>query len=139
MGCKDDRKSLPILADFLDEKFNLPATAEMFRAPDLQKVPGEVDPAGELHYCRLERDVFLWLLLTSYNPPRKWDPKPGVVVGLYAHPEGLRERWAKIAGLLPLKESDQPDPEHPWRKVPEPEPRFEQALEELSAFTSRPR
>jgi hypothetical protein len=65
LGCKDDRASLPILADWLEEKLGL---AALLRSPNVAPVAAEPRDSAEFAYYPLAEDAFLWLV-QCYDDP----------------------------------------------------------------------
>jgi hypothetical protein len=135
MGCKQDAQTLPILADFLEENLHLGALATLLRAPDYAVLKNQITSPSGFTYRRLARDVFVWVVDARYPEKRNWKGTPCLVLGLYAHPEGTRARWAKVTGMIPLEDSETPHPEHSWLKLPKKDSRIEEARTELQAFT----
>jgi hypothetical protein len=127
LGCCEDRSSLPILLDWLEERLGLGAMAWLFRQPGLAEVP-----EGWAGHCRagdltpLAVDVLLWVTWFSLPlAPGAADPTPGLALTLYAHPEGRPESWARFTHLLVLG--------------PGMDRRAETARAELQAFSERQR
>src|SRR5262249_19052862 len=67
---KDSRTELPILADFLEEKFGLAETAALFRLPDLKEIPDRLAGTQDFSYFPLTDDVFVWLTRGRFYPDR---------------------------------------------------------------------
>jgi hypothetical protein len=124
-GCCEDRSSLPVLLDWLEERLGLAATAWLFRQPGLAEVP-----EGWAGHCTggdltpLAADAFLWLSWYSLPlAPGPAAPTPGLALTLYAHPKGRPKAWAKFTHLLVLG--------------PGMDRRAEAARAELQAFSER--
>jgi hypothetical protein len=138
LGCRERRENLPILADWLEERLGLAATAALLRSPDLEPLPGALSECLELDYFPLGPDVFLWLaqghlVRDSYG----FDRQACVVVGLYAHPEERPGDWAKVVSMVALEEESQRDPQRPWARLVKKHPLVEEARKELAAFGGR--
>jgi hypothetical protein len=131
---KDAPAELPVLADFLEEKFGLTATAALFRLRDLKPLPKSWHADGEFRYYPLADDVFLYLTEARYHPdPKVYGGPPCTFVGLYAHPEGAPARWAKVTGMLGGKDESKAKWPNTWRAVRKPDSRVEAARAELDA------
>jgi hypothetical protein len=127
VASKTDRPTLPVVADWLEEKLGLTATAFLLRQPGLPEVPEEWDvlPSG-LDWAPLAPDAFAWLVGLQFAlAPTQFDRTPGVVVGLYAHPHDRPDVWAKVAQVLVLG--------------PGMDARAEEAGKELPAFAQQQR
>jgi hypothetical protein len=121
-GCQTDSSSLPVLADWLDERLGLPHTAGLLRLPALQQVPqGVTAGCRQFSYFPLAPDAFVWL--ADVRPLLEGDDTPGVILGLYAHPQGRPGAWARLARLLAFQG--------------ETDPRVEAARAELNALAER--
>lgn len=131
--CKD-LTNPGVLADFMEQMTGLAATATLLRAPDLRPLPQNIDWTPEFEYYPLERDVFFWTSRAKYAV-KLWTWRPCFVIGLYAHPDGLK--WGKISRMIPRKESKKTDPKDSWKKLLLRHPRLEKAEAELLAFTGR--
>jgi hypothetical protein len=136
-GCQD-AAAWPVLADYLEEKLGLSATATLLRSPDLVAAPGEFVDASAFDYYPLGADVFLWLADGRYSAGRsRRVARPGTLVGLYAHPPGQEEHWVKVTRVLPREETSDRSPGMPWVKLRRPEPRLDRLKEELARFARR--
>ena len=139
LGCKEPWENLPILADWLEERLNLSAMACLLRSPDLQPLAKELCSCEEFDYFALGSDVFIWLARGHFLMDQVgFDRRPCMVVGLYAHPQGKPDNWAKIVGMVALEEETEADPQRPGDRLVKKHPRIEEARGELDTF-ARPR
>jgi hypothetical protein len=137
-GCKGQLGNLPVLADWLEERLDLPATAALLRAPNLQPLSRELSSCEGFEFFPLGPDAFLWLAQGHYRADKVgFDHRPCVVVGLYAHPEGRPADWTRISSMVPLKVGKKRDPDRPWLQVVKEDPRVEAARTELAACAGR--
>src|SRR4051794_23725518 len=87
-GCREDAESLPVLADWLEERLGLAATGTLLRQPGLGTHPLEqlTSPSGCDTFA-LGPDVTLWIIEASFGfALHPYDEKSMALVGLYAHP-----------------------------------------------------
>jgi hypothetical protein len=131
-GVSGSRDGLPVLGDFLEEKFGLSATAALFRQRDLKAVPDRPDTRS-FAFFPLTEDVFLWLAQARVaTRGKKPESRPCTIVGLYAHPREDRSRWARLAAMLPGKDDPEAAKRTPTRPQALPDPRVEAAQKELA-------
>jgi hypothetical protein len=80
--------TLPVLADWLEERLGLAATAGLLRLPDPHDPPEDGDVrCHEFDYFPLGPDAFGWLVRAQLRlDPQTLDETPRLVLGLYAHP-----------------------------------------------------
>lgn len=134
-GCKEQWSNVPILADWLEERLGLSATASLLRSPDLQPLAAELHYSDDFHYFPLAADVFVWLAGGHYWTDQiGFESKRGMVFGLYAHPEGRPGTWTKVVGIISLEKDREGDPQRPWERGVKKHPRVEDARNELVAF-----
>lgn len=135
LGCKEQWVNLLILADWMEERLGLSATAMLLRSPDLKPMAKELDSCEDFAYFVLASDVFVWLAQGHCRMDQVgFDMKPHTAIGLYAHPEGQPEKWLKIVGAIALEQAASHDPQRPWVRTVKNHPRIEKAREELSAY-----
>ncbi len=99
-GCQQDRAALPALADWLDERLGLTATAALLRRPT-RLTPPEEACYSDLQVFALAEDVSVWLVQVCPDPLLGDSTRPGTLLGLYAHPAGWHEAWARLTCFLP--------------------------------------
>jgi hypothetical protein len=137
-GIKDAPGGLPVLADFLEEKFGMGPTAALFRLPELGKLPKQEFQTRDFCFFPLTDDVFLWFTQGRLTVnPRKFETKPCTVVGLYAHPHGKPSSWCKVTRMLVGEDDPAGNPGRPWEPVSKPDPRIEAAKKELAGGAER--
>ena len=101
LSCGENRSVLLVLADWLEEKLGLEATAALLRQPKLQAVTAEPTVLGEFAYFPLGEDALVWLVgvrIESDADERTW--QAGTLLGLYAHPRDWPEKWLMIPSVL---------------------------------------
>jgi hypothetical protein len=100
-GCGDDRAALPVLADWLDERLGLTATAALLRQP-ARPTPPEEACYSDLETFALAEDVSTWLVRVCADPVLAGGTtRPGTLLGLYVHPAGWPEGWARLSRFVP--------------------------------------
>jgi len=138
-GVKASRDGLPVLGDYLEEKFGLPATAALFRRRDLKELPGGKVDAHGFSFFPLTDDVFIYF--SQARVPLAGKPResgPCHIVGLYAHPREDAKHWARVSGMVPAKDDPESQRERPWAPDAQPDPGIEAARKELAAH-AKPR
>jgi hypothetical protein len=137
-GIQNAPKGLPVLADFLEEKFGLGHTAALFRLAKLEKLPKQRLDTADFCFFPLTDDVFLWFTQGRLTVnPKKYETKPCTVVGLYVHPAGQPATWCKITRMLLGEDEPNRNPSRPWDPVVKPDPHIEAAKKELASCVER--
>src|SRR4051812_31829511 len=80
-GCREDAASLPVLADWLEEKLGLAATGSLLRQPGLETHPLEqLASPSRCDTFALAADVTLWLIEGSFTlAANSYDESPGAL------------------------------------------------------------
>jgi hypothetical protein len=138
LSCKEQWENRLILADWMEERLHLAATARVLRSPDLQLLTKAWDGSEQFEYFSLEHDVFVWLARGDCITDQvRFQTKPYMALGLYAHPKGQPEMWVKVVGITALEEDTQRDSQRPWFRAVKSHPLVDEAREELAAFVKQ--